>query len=182
MLSSLLLAVSAAALANGRVMRRDGCQTIPSTGKADNTFNNGAPQLAAMPPDPEGNPPACYGARDIDIPFGRLYHGNGKFFPAGQLNTPNEKQDKWYPQGSDSASQSACGIPDNAWSISKVAIHPYFLKYADLSRKLYRLLPRDSSNNVPHRLLRAGCLHLFLERRRLIRHDAQSYRYLQYRS
>ena len=37
--------------------------------------------------------------------------------------------------GTDSATQSACGIPDNAYYISKVAIHPYFLKYADLSRE-----------------------------------------------
>ena len=59
-----------------------------------------------------------------------------KFFPAGQLNSPTDDTDDWLPQGTDSATQSACGIPDNAFSISKVAIHPYFLKYADLSRKL----------------------------------------------
>lgn len=62
-----------------------------------------------------------------------------KLFPAGQLNTPDNDTDLWQPQGQDSASQSACGIPDNAFSISKVAIHPYFLKYADLSRKLEHL-------------------------------------------
>ena len=136
MLLSLFLAASVAALANGRVMRRqDGCQTIPSTAKADNTFNNGAPLLAREPDDTGETPPACYGARDIDIPFARLYHGNAKFFPAGQLNTPNKYTDVWYPDGGDSAQQSACGIPDNAYSISKVAIHPYFLKYADLSRR-----------------------------------------------
>lgn len=59
-----------------------------------------------------------------------------KFFPAGQLNTPTGDTDQWMPGATDSASQSACGIPDNAFQISKVAIHPYFLKYADLSRKL----------------------------------------------
>ena len=91
--------------------------------------------MSSEPPDNAGTPPSCYGARDTDLPFGRLYHGNAKFFSAGQLNTPDKVQDVWYPQGSDSATQSACGIPDNAWSISKVAIHPYFLKYADLSRK-----------------------------------------------
>lgn len=58
-----------------------------------------------------------------------------KFFSAGQLNTPTGDTDEWLPQGTDSATQSACGIPDNAYSISKVAIHPYFLKYVDLSRK-----------------------------------------------
>ena len=70
-----------------------------------------------------------------------LQHGNLKLFPAGQLNTPDNDTDLWQPQGQDSASQSACGIPDNAFSISKVAIHPYFLKYADLSRKLQYQAP-----------------------------------------
>ena len=64
-----------------------------------------------------------------------------KFFSAGQLNTASGDTDEWLPQGTDSATQSACGIPDNAYSISKVAIHPYFLKYADLSRKLPDRLP-----------------------------------------
>ncbi|KAK4690929.1 hypothetical protein P7C71_g5966, partial [Lecanoromycetidae sp. Uapishka_2] len=64
-----------------------------------------------------------------------------KFFSAGQLNTPTGMKDEWIntpanptQNGIDSANQSACGIPDNAYSITKVAIHPYFLKYADLSR------------------------------------------------
>ena len=138
MLFSLLLSASAAVLVNGSVMRRQdaSCQSIPSTGKADGTFNNGQPQLTAEPPNPEGDPPACYGARpDADLPFGRLFHGNAKFFANGTLNTPDSWTDQWVPDGADSASQSACGIPDNAFSISKVAIHPYFLKYADLSRK-----------------------------------------------
>lgn len=59
-----------------------------------------------------------------------------KFFPTGQLNAQTSDTDLWPPQGTDSATQNACGIPDNAFSISKVAIHPYFLKYADLSREL----------------------------------------------
>lgn len=70
-----------------------------------------------------------------------IQHGNMKFFPAGQLNTPTGDTDEWTPQGTDSATQSACGIPDNAFAISKVAIHPYFLKYADLSRKLPAKIP-----------------------------------------
>ena len=70
-----------------------------------------------------------------------LQHGNLKLFPAGQLNSPSTDHDLWQPEGQDSATQSACGIPDNAFSISKVAIHPYFLKYADLSRKLEHLSP-----------------------------------------
>ncbi len=183
MLFSLLLSASAAALANGSVMRRqDQGQTIPSTAKADNTFNNGAPMLAAEPPETGTTPPAIYGARDTDIPFARLYHGNGKFFPPGQLNSPDGVTDKWYTDGSDSASQSACGIPDNAYSISKVAIHPYFLKYADLSREQSNRNQRSPITNIPNRILYARCLHFVLEGRWFIRHDAQSYGYLQYRS
>ena len=37
--------------------------------------------------------------------------------------------------GVDDPKQSACGIPHNAYSISHVAIHPYWLKYANLDRK-----------------------------------------------
>ena len=70
-----------------------------------------------------------------------VQHGNMKFFSAGQLNAAGKDTDQWLPQGTDSAQQSACGIPDNAFSISKVAIHPYFLKYADLSRE--SLLDRE---------------------------------------
>ena len=139
MLFSIASLLAVTVLVDGLVVRRQdpGFQTVPSTGKADNTFNNGAPLLAAEPPDTGDIPPAIYGARDIDLPFGRLYHGNAKFFSAGQLNTPTGNADQWYPAGSDSANQSACGIPDNAYSISKVAIHPYFLKYADLSRERF---------------------------------------------
>ena len=79
-------------------------------------------------------PPDIYGARSIDLPFYRLYHGQMNFFPAGQLNTPDVNTDV-FGSDKDNANQSACGIPDNAWYNSKVAIHPYFLKYADLSRK-----------------------------------------------
>ena len=69
-----------------------------------------------------------------------------KFFPKGQLNSAGSDTDLWLPQGgTDSAQQSACGIPDNAFTISKVAIHPYFLKYADLSREL----PLQTSDPQP---------------------------------
>ena len=68
------------------------------------------------------------------------------FFSSGELNTPTGDTDQWIntpatptQNGIDSANQSACGIPDNAFSGSKVAIHPYFLKYADLSRKSLRI-------------------------------------------
>ena len=110
-------------------------QDIPTTGKPDNTFDNGAPQLTGEPNPSTDIPPAVYGARDIDLPFNRLYHGNMKYFAEGQLNTPTGKVDVFLPGKNDYANQSACGIPDNAYSGSKVAIHPYFLKFADLSRK-----------------------------------------------
>ena len=107
-------------------------------------------------------------------------HGDLKFFSAGQLNTASGDTDQWTPDGTDSATQSACGIPDNAFSISKVAIHPYFLKYADLSRKLPRnecLVSKITFLTFDDwaRLLHAGCLHLVLEGGRLFGHDAQSH-------
>ena len=149
MLSSLVSILSVASLGHSSIIRRQdpGLQQIPTTAKADNTFNNGAPQLNAEPDQTTDTPPAVYGARSVDLPFGRLYHGNMMFFSAGELNTPTGIKDEWIntpanptQNGIDSANQSACGIPDNAFSGSKVAIHPYFLKYADLSRKSSRVL------------------------------------------
>jgi len=147
MLSYVYVSLFAASLASTSVIPRQApnpgpMQAIPAKAKAPNTFHNGAPELVAEPPASGEIPPAVYGARDIDLPFNRLYHGNMKYFAAGQLNSPTGIQDVWQPGQNDHANQSACGIPDNAYSISKVAIHPYFLKYADLSRKspqsLYR--------------------------------------------
>ena len=144
MLLALGSVLSIASLATASVIRREdpGLQSIPTTAKADNTFNNGAPQLVGEPPQTSDPVPDVYGVRSIDLPFGRLYHGNLMFFPSGQLNTPDRNVDQWIntpgnptQHGVDSANQSACGIPDNAFSTAKVAIHPYFLKYADLSRK-----------------------------------------------
>ena len=112
-----------------------GMQAIPSGAPATQNFSSGAPQLNAEPPVTGDTPPALYGTRKIDIPFYRLYHGNINFFSKGQLNTPDQDTDVWGSQY-DNVNQSACGIPDNAFSISKVAIHPYFLKYAGLDRKL----------------------------------------------
>ena len=137
----LSLALVAASIASGAVIRpRAGgdppFQDIPTSAQPDNTFNNGA-KMGLMPPENSALPiPEVYGARKIDLPFSRLYHGNMKFFPAGQLNTPDKFTDAWIDQPGvvDSANQSACGIPDNAFSISKVAIHPYFLKFAPLDR------------------------------------------------
>lgn len=133
------LLLAAASLASGAVIRRGEptMQETPTKAKADNTFSNGKPMLASLPPTVAATPSEIYGVRDIDLPFGRLYNGDMKFFSKGQLNSPDGITDQWMGQPGvvDSANQSACGIPDNAFSISKVAIHPYFLKYADLSRK-----------------------------------------------
>lgn len=204
MLFSIVASLSVASIASGSVLRRaplnlpksasnppdPGMQSIPASAKADNTFSNGAKQLVGLPEDSGETPPAVYGARGTDLPFSRLFHGNMKFFSKGQYNTPDGIRDKWAPEGQDSATQSACGIPDNAWSGAKVAIHPYFLKYADLSRKPPMLMQTEMTNRNEEpgdlrtlsRLLHARCLYLFLERGWLVRHDAQSHRYLQHRS
>ena len=138
----LSFALVAASIASGHVIRpRAGgdppFQYVPTTAQADNTFSNGQ-KLGLMPPFESGVPiPDVYGVRSFDLPFNRLYHGKMKFFAKGQLNSP----DKWtdlpidQPGVIDSAKQSACGIPDNAFSGSKVAIHPYFLRFMPLQRK-----------------------------------------------
>ena len=113
-------------------------QAMPQTPIAPGTFSNGASQLVAEPPITGDVPDLMYAARPIDLPFFRLYNGTLKFFSSGELNTPTGDTDAWGSQY-DNANQSACGIPDNAFSISKVAIHPYFLKYASLSRKYRRI-------------------------------------------
>ncbi|KAI4197436.1 MAG: hypothetical protein LQ350_005929 [Teloschistes chrysophthalmus] len=136
MVSSIYVLLSAASLAAALIVpRQNGVfQTVPTTAKPDNTFSNGADLYARVPPDDLTTPvPKEYAVRPLDIPFGRLSHGNMKFFAAGELNTPTGKTDVWAKQN-DFANQSACGIPDNAFSISKVAIHPYWLKYAPLDR------------------------------------------------
>ncbi|KAL8949724.1 MAG: hypothetical protein Q9222_004200, partial [Ikaeria aurantiellina] len=136
MIPSLFAFLGVATVATARIVARGDppFQSVPSKGKPDNTFNNDAPQLVAEPPGSSEIPDPMYGARSTDLPFGRLQHGKMKFFGAGQLNDPVAKTDKWAPGVNDFANQSACGIPDNAFSISKVAIHPYWLKYAPLDR------------------------------------------------
>ena len=178
--------LAAASLATGAVLRRGDptLQEIPTTAKPDNTFSNGKSALVSEVPTVAAVPSDIYGARSIDLPFGRLYHGDMKFFSAGQLNSPSGITDQWTDQPAtiDSANQSACGIPDNAFS--KVAIHPYFLKYADLSRKSSTTIgknQRTALTRVP-RLLYARCLHQLLERQatisRAIRHDREGHRRL----
>lgn len=104
-------------------------QSIPATAKAPTSFSNGKPILIGEPPlvSADGQP-SVYGARDIDLPFYRLYNGSLKFHEYTN-DVPT-----FGPQF-DNANQSACGIPNNAWFISTVAIHPYFLKYAGLDSK-----------------------------------------------
>ena len=120
-------------------------QSVPGTQpKKDNTYYNGQPKLNTEPPISDATVAPEFAAHPIDIPFGRLHNGALKYFPAGQLNTPDGIADDWQPNVNDFANQSACGIPDNAFYISKVAIHPYYLKYSPdglgLSRKQPELL------------------------------------------
>lgn len=112
-----------------------GLQAIPATAKPDNTFSNGAAEIIGGFPYDSGTIPDVYQPRDIDIPFGRMFHGDLMMFPQGQLNDPTLNTDSYTPNVYDFANQSACGIPDNSYIQMKVAIHPYFLKYAGLDRK-----------------------------------------------
>ena len=117
-----------------------GFQEIPTTAKADNTFSNGKDEIIGGFPFDDGPIPELYQPRDIDIPFGRQFHGNMSMFRKGEVNDPNFNTAQWTPNVYDSASQSACGIPDNSYLQMKVAIHPYFLKYAGLDRKFRSLV------------------------------------------
>ena len=96
----------------------------------NNKFNNGTFHFKAQPAITTNKVSDVYGPRSIDIPFALLNFGTLKFFPPGQLNTPRALTGTFAPGVNDFANQSACGIPDNAYHPSKVAIHPYWLKYA----------------------------------------------------
>lgn len=117
-----------------------GNQKVPATGKKANTFSNGKDEIIGGFPYEKGTIPDVYQPRDIDIPFGRQFHGDLMMFSQGQLNDPNRNTGEYTPNVYDFANQSACGIPDNAYIQMKVAIHPYFLKHAGLDRKLRHLL------------------------------------------
>ena len=106
-------------------------QTVPSSQpKPDNTYSNGAAWRQGLPEDNSAPVPEIFNARDIDIPFRRLQQGNLMYFQEGELNQPDQITDVLSPNQYDFANQSACGIPDSAYFQSKVAIHPYWLKYA----------------------------------------------------
>lgn len=112
-----------------------GVQIVPDTAKAPNTFSNGQAQVTSEYPYSTEPIPNLYQPRNIDIPFGRMFHGNITMFPQGQLNDPKSNTDQWTPNVYDFANQSACGMPDNAYWQGKAAIHPYYLKYAGLDRR-----------------------------------------------
>ena len=110
-------------------------------------FNNGAPFRIGGPPqtplrttdspDIAQTQDPVYEARDFDLPFLRNFKGNAKFYR--HLNDPADTSSSWGAQY-DNENQTACGIPTNAYWLSGVAIHPYFLKYADLDRMFLLLL------------------------------------------
>ncbi len=120
----------------GATVSNPGLQAIPASGKAYNTFSNGKAEIIGGFPYDSGPIPDVYQPRDIDIPFGRQFHGDLMMFPQDQLNDPSRNTGEYTPNVYDFANQSACGIPDNSYIQMKVAIHPYFLKYAGLDRKL----------------------------------------------
>ena len=154
-------------------------QNVPSTPKAPGTFSNGKPGLYAEPPQVSADgQPSIYGVRDVDLPFYRLYNGSLKFFQhTNDLSADNTTWGSKY----DNANQSACGIPYNAWFISTVAIHPYFLKYAGLDRTYYFESSTVTKLTDFLRLLHARCLHLILGREWIFGHDVESDRYMFYR-
>ena len=114
----------------------------PST--PTNPFNNGAPFRIGGPAETPvrttdspnialAQDPA-YEARDFDLPFLRNFKGAAMFYR--HTNDPAASSSTWGAEY-DNENQTACGIPTNAYWLSGVAIHPYFLKYAGLDRRFY---------------------------------------------
>ncbi|KAL9046668.1 MAG: hypothetical protein Q9214_000554, partial [Letrouitia sp. 1 TL-2023] len=82
---------------------------VPAAAEPDGQFRNGRPQLTIEYPETtfeEIPVPDIYNARDIDLPLGRLFHGNMTMFPTGELNDPSLDTDN-YQTGIDSETQSA---------------------------------------------------------------------------
>ena len=112
-------------------------QKVPTRAKADNTYyeDPGAPVTSRYyldeAPLSKSDVPAEYQSRAQDIPFTALVKGSLNFFTGTQnFNQPSAAQTNvWRPDKNDRASNSACGIPDNAYNGSKAAIHPYWLKF-----------------------------------------------------
>ncbi|KAL8745257.1 MAG: hypothetical protein Q9190_002587 [Brigantiaea leucoxantha] len=89
-------------------------------------------------------PPQEYQSRPFDIPFALLNNGTLNFFKNGQFSVVSYSDtDPYDVNKTDYANNSACGIPDNAYWPSKVAIHPYWLKYAPKELGLSRYCMQD---------------------------------------
>ena len=87
--------------------------------------------------------PKEYQPRAIDIPFTMLLLGRLNLFKSGFNSFNRAFSTVWAPGQNDRASNSACGIPDNAYNGTKVAIHPYWLKYAPEDLGLSRYCMQD---------------------------------------
>lgn len=88
-----------------KTLSDSGLQDVPDEPKAPNTFNNGKPEDTCGMQWGTGPIPDLYQPRDIDIPFGRMYHGNISFFNYGEFNDPNDNTASWRPNLLDSADQ-----------------------------------------------------------------------------
>lgn len=86
-----------------------GLQDVPDEGQAPNTFNNGAPQDNGGMEWDSGSIDDLYQPREIDIPFGRMYHGKMSFFDYGEYNDPKDNTATWSPNVYDSANQRYVG-------------------------------------------------------------------------
>lgn len=73
----------------------------------------------------------AYEARDFDLPLLRNFKGAAEFDRI--RDEPADTSSAWEAQY-DSEDQTACGIPTNAYWLSGLAIHPFWLKYAGLDR------------------------------------------------
>ncbi|KAL8963128.1 MAG: hypothetical protein Q9193_000563 [Seirophora villosa] len=121
------------------IIQLGSASTIPRVSRsAASAFSNGKPLRVGFDANPTGSL-YCNGPYGINtkagIPFSRANRGKLLFYGKGEGNTPDGVTDQWVDRGGvDDPKQSACGIPHNAYSISHVAIHPYWLKYAPLDR------------------------------------------------
>ena len=116
--SSILLLLLITISVTGRVLPRDdgppdpGCSTVRDPGLQDvpdeaqlpNTFNNGESQNNLGLPWGTGSIPDLYQTREIDIPFGRMFHGNISFFGYGQYGG-DDNTATWLPNITDFANQ-----------------------------------------------------------------------------
>ncbi|KAI4163198.1 MAG: hypothetical protein LQ342_003131 [Letrouitia transgressa] len=153
---SLLLLFSVTAFAS-LITRQDAAhpwQKVPESATTpDNKYaklDNSFPASSRYFLDESGiEPPNEYQSRPFDMPFSLLNFGTLNFFKNGQF--PEEARsdtDPYDPNVTDFANNSACGIPDNAYWIAKVAIHPYWLKFAPPGLGLSRYCMQDACLSV----------------------------------